>query len=179
MTTIPTITPDPPTWVEEAGKEAVWAWEHSLSWRCDAAQAKHADYCSVLILQAKDAYHGTSLYCPASALHDEHAIPAPPPCAFAPDCIYADICPSSGVPAEGERLRRLARRVGGARRCRSLWQAKIDSAPPDTTSRQLGVWRGRVRDYRRQEMSLRRRIDNLPTDDIQSSLRQREDEEEK
>ena len=35
-------------------------------------------------------------YCPASALHDPNATPAPP-CGFALDCIYGDKCPAGEV----------------------------------------------------------------------------------
>jgi len=48
--------PDPPEWVEEAGPEAIWAWEASLSWRCDAAAAKGKDYREVLLAQAQSTY---------------------------------------------------------------------------------------------------------------------------
>lgn len=43
----------------------------------------------------KSLKHEPPRYCPASALHDESAVPDPPPCPFAVDCIDADRCPSA------------------------------------------------------------------------------------
>jgi hypothetical protein len=60
MITLPTIKADaskPPSWVKKAGKETIWAWENSLSWRADAAQAMTKQYRRFLVKQASDAYH--------------------------------------------------------------------------------------------------------------------------
>jgi len=51
--TIGTETPTPPAWVRRAGREAIWAWNHSLSWRGDAASAKTTQYQRTLIKEAR------------------------------------------------------------------------------------------------------------------------------
>ena len=51
------IPPEPPSWVKKAGKEALWAWENSLSWRADAVQATTKEYMRFLIKEAKRIYH--------------------------------------------------------------------------------------------------------------------------
>lgn len=54
--TIKTLTPAPPAWVTKAGAEAIRAWESSLSWRADAAQATTKQYRQQLIRDAKRDY---------------------------------------------------------------------------------------------------------------------------
>ena len=60
MIVLPTIKAEaskPPSWVKKAGKEAIWAWKSSLSWRVDAAQATTEEYVKFLIKEAKRIYH--------------------------------------------------------------------------------------------------------------------------
>jgi len=52
-----TQIPEPPDWVKDAGKEAVWAWNSSEDWRADAARATSPKARECLIAQAKDAYY--------------------------------------------------------------------------------------------------------------------------
>ena len=58
-----------------------------------------------------------------------------------------------------EELRRYyQQQIVNARAAMKKWQAKIDNAPPATTKHQIGVWHGRVRDYRCQIKAAQRRI---------------------
>ena len=65
MITTEAETRVPLSWVTKAGKEAIWAWENSPSWRANAAQlqakmcmgSQVKAYMKQLIDEAKKIYH--------------------------------------------------------------------------------------------------------------------------
>jgi hypothetical protein len=57
-----------------------------------------------------------------------------------------------------ELIQHYQRKIAQTRAEMAQWQAKIDSASPDTTNQQIGVWRGKVWECRRSIKALQRRI---------------------
>ena len=52
-------------------------------------------------------------------------------------------------------------RIDKAQQQQAHWREKIEAAPDGTTEHQLGVWRGKLRDWRQAERAARERLERL------------------